>query len=353
MAQGLDLNKRCSIPQLPLTWRSFLRIYSAPMPTRPPFENPDRQNQPFVIVVFGASGDLTSRKLIPALFSVFHEKRVNPNFKVIGVARKVEHSSAFASRLFESAQKHSRYAPISTRAWERFSEHLDYLPGNFDNRELYEQLESYLAKNTPAGAQRLFYLATGPEYFGTIVKQLHDVHLIGHENPARVVVEKPFGHDWQSASELVEIFHHCLKESEIFRIDHYLGKETVQYLLYFRFANLIYEPIWNRQYIDNIQITVAEMEGVGSRGAYYDSSGALRDMVQNHILQLLAFVAMECPVYGYTESLRDEKIKVLRSVLLPTASDLMAVRAQYDGYTQEPRVNPKSTTETFAAMRFL
>ena len=196
-------------------------------------------------------------------------------------------------------------------------------------------------------------LATAPDYFATVVQQLAKAGLVRPGLPARVVVEKPFGHDLTSARQLVDDLQACLDESNLFRIDHYLGKETVQNLLYFRFANSIWEPIWNSNLIDNVQITVAEQEGVGTRGAFYDEVGAMRDMVQNHMMQLLAITAMEPPANLSSESIRDEKVKVLRSIptprteLIPTST----VRAQYEGYRQTDRVSPNSTTETYAAMK--
>ncbi|MGF1678273.1 MAG: glucose-6-phosphate dehydrogenase [Candidatus Methylacidiphilales bacterium] len=316
-----------------------------------------KKNNPFSIVIFGASGDLTRRKLVPALFGLFKEKSLPNEFQIIGFARREKSDESFRDEMLEGLRTYSRFAPIDDSEWLEFSSHLHYHIGNFDQADSFQSLAERLdqfAQEHP-GTQNLFYLATAPESFSTVVQSLHTAHLVAPELPSRVVVEKPIGHDYQSAKELVIELQKHMSESSIFRIDHYLGKETVQNLLYFRFANSIYEPIWNRSMIDHVQITVAEQEGVGTRGGYYDGVGAMRDMVQNHLTQLLTITAMEPPGSLNSEALRDEKVKVLKSIPTPTAEWVArnSVRAQYEAYTSEDRVDPNSDTETYVALKLL
>jgi glucose-6-phosphate 1-dehydrogenase len=316
-----------------------------------------RTAKTFAMVIFGASGDLTHRKLVPALFGLFKEKSLPASFRIIGFARRDKSDDQFREELAQAAQKFSRFAPIDPEEWKVFAQHIHYHVGNFDDPVAFQSLKTRLSDchEKDGITQDIFYLSTAPEFFSPIVQELAAVDLVGHHHPARVVVEKPFGHDLASAKSLVSDFQKCLDESNLYRIDHYLGKETVQNLLYFRFANSIYEPIWNRSLIDNVQITVAEQEGVGTRGGYYDGVGALRDMVQNHLMQLLTITAMEPPATLNSEALRDEKVKVLRSIPTPTPVTVadMAVLAQYEGYRQAEKVDPASTTETFAAIRLV
>jgi len=324
---------------------------SAPAPT----QKADRVLPPFVMVIFGASGDLTIRKLVPALFGLQHEGALPSDYSIIGFARRPKGDDEFRKEMKEGIDKFSRLRPIQDQDWKNFTPKLTYHPGNFDDPAAYAALKKILADlaKTRGLTQHIFYLATAPDYFATVVKQLSAAGLVGHGLPGRVVVEKPFGHDLTSARQLVTDLQSCLDETNLFRIDHYLGKETVQNLLYFRFANSIWEPIWNSNLIDNVQITVAEQEGVGTRGAFYDEVGAMRDMVQNHMMQLLSITAMEPPANLTSQSIHDEKVKVLRSITTPKVETIRTstVRAQYDGYRQADRVNPNSTTETYAALK--
>ncbi|MEM1156877.1 MAG: glucose-6-phosphate dehydrogenase [Verrucomicrobiota bacterium] len=315
-----------------------------------------KKANPFSIVIFGASGDLTRRKLVPALFGLYKENLIPKDFQIIGFARRDKTDESFRQEMLEGLKKYSRFAPISDEDWSDFSQHIFYHIGNFDDDASYQRLAARLEENQEAGiGQNLFYLATAPEFFSTVVQSLHKVDLVAPGLPSRTVVEKPIGHDYQSAKELVDELQQHMDESSIFRIDHYLGKETVQNLMYFRFANSIYEPIWNRSMIDHVQITVAEQEGVGTRGGYYDGVGAMRDMVQNHLTQLLTITAMEPPASLNSEALRDEKVKVLKSIPTPTMEwvSTNSVRAQYEGYITEDRVDPDSETETYVAMKLL
>ncbi|MEM9400324.1 MAG: glucose-6-phosphate dehydrogenase [Verrucomicrobiota bacterium] len=312
---------------------------------------------PFSLVIFGASGDLTSRKLVPALFGLHKEGLLPDQFEIIGFARREKSDDSFRDEMLAGAQKFSRFAPIDENEWKDFAQHIVYHQGNFDDSQAYQSLADRINKNNSEHGltEHLFYLSTAPSFFGMVARALSEVKLVGYNIPGRIVVEKPFGHDHSSAEALVVELQNCLDEKSIYRIDHYLGKETVQNLLYFRFANSIYEPIWHRNFIDHIQITVAEKEGVGTRGGYYDGVGALRDMVQNHLMQLLAITAMEPPGSLHSEAIRDEKVKVLRSIPTPHSTTLSenVVRAQYEGYRQSDRVDPESMTETYVAMKLM
>ena len=326
---------------------------SAPTPKATP--PPSRVLPPFVMVIFGASGDLTTRKLVPALFGLQHEGALPADYSIIGFARRPKADDEFRQEMKAGIDKFSRLRPVDATDWKNFTPKLTYHAGNFDDPAAYASLKKILADlaKTRGLTQHIFYLATSPDYFAPVVQQLAAAGLVGRHLPARVVVEKPFGHDLPSAHQLVTDLHACLDETNLFRIDHYLGKETVQNLLYFRFANSIWEPIWNSNLIDNVQITVAEQEGVGTRGAFYDGVGAMRDMVQNHMMQLLSITAMEPPANLTSQSIHDEKVKVLRSIPTPKVEVIRAstVRAQYEGYRQSDRVNPQSTTETYAALK--
>lgn len=324
---------------------------------------------PTVMVIFGASGDLTARKLIPAIYNLGCDNLLPSDFFLIGYGRTPVPDDEFRRLAVEAITEHSR-RPYQEEIWRRVAERTSYEAGGYDEaaafarlRERIEQVE----KTVGHEVQCLFYISTPPSVFKPILEMLGASGLAGRHAgtplAAKVVIEKPFGRDLASARELNRVVGSVFEEKQVFRIDHYLGKETVQDLLVQRFANSIFEPIWNRRYVDCVQITVAEDLGVGSRGGYYEQSGALRDMIQNHTMQLLALTAMEPPVSLDPESVRDEKVKVLKAIrpldLDPAEGDV--VRAQYaeglvggkkvPGYTEEQGVAAESTTETYAALR--
>jgi glucose-6-phosphate 1-dehydrogenase len=341
-----------------------------PNPLRAGLEQ-DRVPDPCIVVIFGASGDLTSRKLVPALYALALEQRLPIGFTVLGVGRRPFPEAHFRQEMQEAVAAHGRTGAPDPAAWESFAEGIHYEPLDVQNPEAYGALAARLDSLGRVRGTRgnvLFYLATPPSAFPPIVGGLGRAGLTsaGAGEPAvwrRLVLEKPIGHDLDSARALNRIVAEWFAESQVYRIDHYLGKETVQNLLVFRFANEIFEPIWNRAHVDHVQITVAESLGVEGRGAYYEESGALRDMVQNHLLQLLCLVAMEPPATFAADHVRDERLKVLQAVRPIRGDDAehVAVRAQYErgailgkpvpGYREEPGVAPGSTTETYAAVR--
>jgi len=322
---------------------------------------------PTTLVIFGASGDLTRRKLLPAIYQLARGQRLPAQFAVIGVARSAMSDDEFRNHLHASLKEFANLsAPdeVSTLLASRTT----YVSGEMDDARLYQRLRSTLTQ-TGAPDGILFYLAVPPTVYGTVVKQLGAAELTASDAPARwrrITVEKPFGTDLASARQLNALLHQHLEERQIFRIDHYLGKETVQNLLVFRFGNGMFEPVWNRRYIDHVQITAAETVGVERRAAYYEGAGALRDMVQNHLMQLLALVAMEPPMAFAAENVRDRKLDVIVSaqpLLEENGSGANFVRAQYGAgwvsgaevpaYRREDGVNPRSTTETYVALRIL
>jgi glucose-6-phosphate 1-dehydrogenase len=321
---------------------------------------------PTTLVIFGATGDLARRKLLPAIYNLAHEGALPERFNLIGSSRSDMSDEAFATQAGEAIRQFSRREPDETVLKELLS-NVRYVSGTFDQDGVYDQIKAGLdAFDEQAGQplNRAFYLSTAPEFFPIIVGQL-GAHGLTHHDGAevRAVIEKPFGTTLAEARELNHRVLSVLDEKQVFRIDHYLGKETVQNVMAFRFANGLFEPVWNRNYIDRVEITAAEDLGIGTRAGYYDNAGALRDLVQNHMLQLLCHVAMEPPVHFEADEIRDEKVKVLRSVIKPTADtvDDIAVRAQYGpgtvggdsvpGYLQEDGVPPDSNTETYAAIR--
>lgn len=317
--------------------------------------------EPTVAVIFGASGDLTQRKLLPALFHLEQAGLLPENFSILGVARRPLESH-FAEDMRKAILEFGGVKPDDAKL-DHFIARIGYQAMNFDDHGGYEKLKSRLSEIDQAhgtGGNRLFYLAVAPEYFSEIIEQL-GAHKMAHpeQGKARLVIEKPFGHDLQSARTLNDQVNRVFSEDQVFRIDHYLGKETVQNILVFRFANGIFEPVWNRNYIDHIEITAAETIGIEGRGPFYEKAGALRDVVQNHAMKLVSFVAMEPPVSFDANPLRQERVKVWRSIRPVVPGD--TVRGQYGpgtvggekirGYREEDRVSPTSNTETYAAMK--
>ncbi len=343
-------------------------------PTDKPQSNPLREGlstravpQPCSIVIFGATGDLTHRKLVPALYNIAAGGELPPAVTVIGFARRDKTDEGFRGELEEAARKYSRQS-IRDDLWKGFAQSIFYHRGEFHDLEAYKTLAERLDKfdqERGTRGNRLFYLAVSPDQFESILKNLKAVGLnkARPESWARVVVEKPFGSDLATARELNRVVNNSFSEDQTYRIDHFLGKETAQNILVLRFANAIFEPIWNSRYIDHIQITAAETLGIEGRAGYYETAGALRDMVQNHLLQLLCLVAMEPPTDLRADSIRDEKVKVVRSLRHFSAEEVAAnvVRAQYSagaingdpvlGYREESKVDPKSVIETYVALR--
>ncbi len=305
------------------------------------------------IIIFGASGDLTQRKLIPSLFNLFRKRRTPKKFQIVGFGATSFTDEQFREHLLKGLKDHASYE-FTDEEWNIFAPNLYYLCGKYTEAGDFQKLADTLTRLENGEANRLFYMALPPTLFPTIIDNL-DASGQLHENGAwrRVVLEKPFGTDLASAMTLNKQVHKALNENQIYRIDHYLGKETVQNILFTRFANTIFEPIWNRTYIDHVQITVAEKVGLEHRAGFYDSVGVLRDMFQNHLLQLLTLVAMEPPASFSASHLRNEKVKILSAVQPMTPEQLSAntVRAQYKGYRSEAQVDPKSTTPTYAALR--
>ncbi|MBX7245126.1 MAG: glucose-6-phosphate dehydrogenase [Candidatus Sumerlaeaceae bacterium] len=339
-----------------------------PLPPVPSGNDCDEcPGDPCTIVIFGASGDLTKRKLLPALYNLRCYGLLPSDFAIVGVARRDLTDDAFRNQLGEDMQKFATQ-DLDPGIWADFARRTYYCAGEFDDPATYDKLKARLDEVAPRHNTRgncLFYLATPPSFFGSIVERLGAAGLATQENGAwrRVIIEKPFGHDTESALELNRRVTGVLEESQIYRIDHYLGKETVQNLFVFRFANGVFEPVWNRRYIDHVQITVAENIGVEDRGPYFEEAGMLRDVMQNHMLMLLALIAAEPPASFEAESVRNEKVKVLQAVrpLLPEEVLQRTVRGQYgpgrsreepvSGYRSESRVSPTSATETFAAIK--
>ena len=325
----------------------------------------ERTPDPCVMVIFGASGDLTKRKLLPAVYTLFKEHLVPPNFSVVGFSRSPMSDDEFRSKMREGVEEFG--GPVDTATWQKFAAGLRYISAHPHHPEEYAKLTAVLSeldRERGTGSNRVYYLAVPPSSFQPIVRNLQSAGLAESEKGwARVIIEKPFGHDLESAKALNRELDGVFHEEQVYRIDHYLGKETVQNLLVFRFANGIFEPIWNRRYVDHVQITAAETLGVENRASYYEEAGALRDMVQNHMLQLLTMTAMEPPVSFEADTVRTEKLKVLRAIRPLCGEDAphCAVRGQYAagrvgsekvaGYRQESGVDPNSKTETFAAVK--
>ena len=342
-----------SVVEAPNPLREGLRIKHSP--------------EPCVMVIFGATGDLTHRKLLPALYNLALEHPLPAGFSVVGFARRPYIDDQFRQQALESINQYSRQKPVIPLVWESFAAGIRYLQSDFHNLEGYERLNNLLNaidQERGTGGNRIFYLSTPPSQFPEIIQNLGAAGLNRNRKGwTRIIIEKPFGHDLASARELNRQVAKVFKEEQVYRIDHYLGKETVQNILVFRLANGIFEPIWNRRYVDHVQITVAENLGLEGRGAYYEESGAIRDMVQNHMLQLLTLVAMEPPITFDANAVRDEKVKVLHALQPLIGRDVITntIRGQYGpgwvggkqvpGYTEEPGVSRTSLTETYVAMK--
>ncbi len=326
-----------------------------------------RVPEPGIIVIFGASGDLTKRKLVPALYDLAASRRLPMEFAVVGLSRTEMSHDEFRDRLREGLEE-QRSNSFSEDVWETFSKGLFYLPGDSKDPDTYKELKDFLKElddERETAGNRIFYLSSSPSLFSTIVEQLGEAGMNEGEDGgySRLVVEKPFGRDLESARELNSDIQEHFREDQIYRIDHYLGKETVQNILALRFANGIFEPIWNEKYVDHVQITVAESDGIGTRGAFYEEAGAMRDIVQNHVMQVLCLTAMEPPVAFDADSVREEKVKVLKAVRRIEEDEVegYAVRGQYtsgwvwgeevNGYREEEDVDPESDTETYVALK--
>ena len=330
-------------------------------------EPPARKADPCVMVIFGASGDLTKRKLIPALLNLAAAKLLPEAFAIIGYA-----SNEFTTESFRTQPtadiKEFASCPVTPEMWDWFLKRIYYVRGDFQDPDGFKALKDQIAaveKTHGVPGNHFYYLAVAPRFFGEVVRQLDKAGLAQESNGrwARVIIEKPFGRDLDSARDLNREIKQILEERQIYRIDHYLGKETVQNIIIFRFGNGIFEPIWNRRYIDHVQITASETVGVERRGGYYETAGALRDMVPNHLFQLVSLTAMEPPISFHADAVRDEQAKALHAIQAPTPEEVltMAVRGQYgDGqiedahasaYRSEPNVAPDSNTETFAGLK--
>jgi len=325
--------------------------------TTNPFADPlrfERRVPECAIVIFGASGDLTKRKLMPALYRLDFDRRLPANFAIIGNSRTPMSDDAFREKMREGVEQFLEDSPFDESLWNSFARNIYYLAGDSTDSNFLASLKSKLDElNLP---RVLYYLSTQPSLYGPIVDHL-GLSKLNQPKPGgwtRIVIEKPFGHDLASAVTLNERIHAVFPEPSVYRIDHYLGKETVQNILALRFGNGIFEPLWNRRFIDHIQITAAESIGVEGRGAYYQEAGALRDMIQNHLLQVMATVAMEPPAVYEPDAVRDERSKLLRSIriLRPEEVDENAVAGQYRGFREEPGVKPDAQTDTFAAATF-
>lgn len=322
---------------------------------------------PTIIVIFGGTGDLNSRKLGPALYNLYLEGFMPEKFELIGTARSNLTDANYCDFLEDGIKNFSRKGKALKKDWQKFTKHVSYTPADIKDPESLITLKNKIEKiqeEFGPDTQVIYYLAVAPKFFSAIADSLHKYGLAGDKDHTRIVIEKPFGHDLESAQELNQMLKQHFKERQIYRIDHYLGKEAVQNIMAFRFANSLFEPLWNRNYIEHVQISVSESIGVEDRGGYYDGAGALRDMIQNHLLQLLCIIAMEPPTSFDANEIRDRKVDALKSIRKFTNDSVRknAVRGQYTdgwingvevpGYRSEKDVNPESNTETYAAIKF-
>lgn len=334
-------------------------------------ERVTKSADPCVLVIFGATGDLTARKLVPAIYNLAREGQLPAHFACVAFARRPKDHAVFREEMHRAVAEFSRVKPVDEDLWSSFEEHVFYHQSEFTSDEGYASLRSYLDElDNQLGTKgnRVFYLSTQPRFFPLIISKLSEHGMIYdpqtvHDRWSRVIIEKPFGHELESALELQNHIGQYLKEDQIYRIDHYLGKETVQNLLVFRFANGVFESLWNNHHVDHIQISVAEDIGIGTRGAFWENAGMLRDIVQNHLMQLLTLVAMEPPACLQADSIRDEKVKVLQSIrpMKVDEVDRFVVRGQYgrgyihgdevNEYREEGNVAPESVVETYVAMK--
>jgi glucose-6-phosphate 1-dehydrogenase len=325
------------------------------------------KSQPTVFVIFGGTGDLNARKLAPAIYNLYLEGWLPEQFALIGTGRTKLSDEEFQGRMLKDINEFSRTGKVADDKWQGFGPHVRYQAADVQNADTYRDFAKLIKgyeKDWKTPANVIYYLAVAPNFFPIIAENLAKAGLTEDPERTRIVIEKPFGHDLDSAKELNALLGRIFQEKQIYRIDHYLGKETVQNIMAFRFANAIMEPLWNREHIEHVQISVTENLGVGERTGYYDGSGAMRDMIQNHLLQLLCIIAMEPPVRFSAEEVRDRKVDVLRAMrrFTPETVREQAVRGQYGagwlegqqvpGYREEPGANPASNTETFAAVKF-
>ncbi len=336
-----------------------------------PFQDPlrfERRIPECAVVIFGANGDLTKRKLLPALYRLAYERRLSPEFAVLGISRSPMSDSEFRDRMCSSVSEYLEDSPFDKEVWEGFAQSLYYMSGDVMDPGTFSTLASRLKEieeQRHTSSNVLFYLSTQPSHYEPAAKGIGEAGLGTGKGWRRIVVEKPFGRDLASAWALSDKLHEVFRESDVYRIDHYLGKETVQNILAFRFGNGIFEPLWNRRYVNSVQITAAESIGVEGRGAYYQEAGALRDMIQNHLLQIMATIAMEPSATFQPDAVRDERAKLLRSIRIMKPSEVLenSVAGQYGpariggadvaGFRQEPGVDAESQTNTYAAVTFL
>ncbi len=340
------------------------------MPDSNPFQDPlrfERRVPPCAIVIFGANGDLTQRKLLPALYRLAYERRFPAGVAVIGTSRTPMSDDQFRDKMREGVEKYLEDSPFDADLWVDFAKGLFYSAGDVSDPGMFVRLRERLTEveaERGTGGNVLHYLSTQPSHYAPVIAGIGEASLAQNSGWTRIVIEKPFGHDLHSSAELNQAVQKVFVESQVFRIDHYLGKETVQNVLAFRFGNGIFEPLWNRRYVNHVQITAAESIGVGSRGGYYQEAGALRDMIQNHLLQVMATIAMEPPAVFEPDAVRDERAKLLRSIRVPKREDVakIAVAGQYGaariggeealGFRQEKGVDPHAQTDTYAAVTF-